>query len=190
VAYFNILRQPMALLPSTISTLISARVALTRIENFLTSSEISHDEYKSEASVGNNSNNSSLVAISIENGDFSWMASRSEEGDQTTTTALNSNNRLTLTNVNLQINRGELVMVIGSIGSGKSSLLSAILGEITKLNGTVSDNEGYVRHHFPISYLAASIGDDTWEIERVLRTTSLDSECDSAGQRVVWFCIR
>jgi len=49
-----------------------------------------------------------------------------------------------LEDLNLEIKKGKLYAVIGMVGSGKSSLLSAILGEITltegqiKLNGKVS----------------------------------------------------
>jgi ATP-binding cassette subfamily C (CFTR/MRP) protein 1 len=43
----------------------------------------------------------------------------------------------TLENINLDIKKGELVMVTGRVGSGKSSLLNALLGEINKLEGQV-----------------------------------------------------
>lgn len=33
---------------------------------------------------------------------------------------------------------GELLAVVGRVGSGKSSLLSAILGEMTKIEGSVT----------------------------------------------------
>ena len=36
-------------------------------------------------------------------------------------------------------------MIIGSVGSGKSSLVSAILGEMTTLSGTVQYNESVFR---------------------------------------------
>ena len=44
----------------------------------------------------------------------------------------------TLKNINLDIKKGELVMITGRVGSGKSSLLAAILGEINTLEGHVS----------------------------------------------------
>ena len=44
----------------------------------------------------------------------------------------------TLTDINLSINKGELVMITGRVGSGKSSLLAALLGEINKLEGEVT----------------------------------------------------
>ena len=39
--------------------------------------------------------------------------------------------------INLDISEGELVAVVGNVGQGKSSLISAILGEMEKLQGKV-----------------------------------------------------
>jgi ABC-type transport system involved in cytochrome bd biosynthesis fused ATPase/permease subunit len=42
--------------------------------------------------------------------------------------------------LNFEIKKGELIAVIGTVGSGKSSLLSALLGEMYKFNGTINVN--------------------------------------------------
>jgi ABC-type bacteriocin/lantibiotic exporter with double-glycine peptidase domain len=60
-------------------------------------------------------------AISIENGTFSWGLGAP---------AL-------LSDVHLNVMPGQLIMVVGSVGTGKSSLLSAMLGEMTAKRGTV-----------------------------------------------------
>ncbi len=39
--------------------------------------------------------------------------------------------------INLKVKQGGLVAVVGHVGCGKSSLLSAMLGEIKKLEGHV-----------------------------------------------------
>ena len=44
----------------------------------------------------------------------------------------------TLKDINLNVMKGELVMITGRVGSGKSSLLAALLGEINRLEGHVS----------------------------------------------------
>ncbi|KAJ3321041.1 hypothetical protein HDU76_000167 [Blyttiomyces sp. JEL0837] len=44
----------------------------------------------------------------------------------------------TLRNINLTIERGSLVAVVGTVGSGKSSLLHAIIGEMKRTTGTVT----------------------------------------------------
>lgn len=43
----------------------------------------------------------------------------------------------TLENINLNLERGKLYAVIGMVGSGKSSFLSSILGEISMIEGNV-----------------------------------------------------
>lgn len=43
-----------------------------------------------------------------------------------------------LSSINLDIPVGSLVAVVGPVGSGKSSLLSAFLGETEKLEGVVA----------------------------------------------------
>ena len=45
---------------------------------------------------------------------------------------------ITLQNLNLSIPKGSLVAIVGSVGSGKSSLLSALLGEMHHCAGTVN----------------------------------------------------
>lgn len=46
----------------------------------------------------------------------------------------------TLENLNLQVEKGKLYAVIGMVGSGKSSLLSMILGEISLVEGEIRVN--------------------------------------------------
>ncbi|XP_038067008.1 ATP-binding cassette sub-family C member 9-like [Patiria miniata] len=62
------------------------------------------------------------VAIKISNGSFLW------DPDSGTTI---------LSDINVEIPEGKLTIVTGQVGSGKSSLLSAILGEMTTVSGTV-----------------------------------------------------
>ncbi|KAL6271831.1 hypothetical protein ACE6H2_028742 [Prunus campanulata] len=42
-----------------------------------------------------------------------------------------------LKHINLNVNKGELTAIVGTVGSGKSSLLASILGEMHKLSGKV-----------------------------------------------------
>ena len=45
-----------------------------------------------------------------------------------------------LKDINLTIKKGQLVAVVGQVGSGKSSLISALLGDMEKLSGRVNTN--------------------------------------------------
>lgn len=46
--------------------------------------------------------------------------------------------KATLTNINLRVPDGHLTAFVGRIGQGKSSLMSAIIGEMYKLHGSVT----------------------------------------------------
>ena len=46
----------------------------------------------------------------------------------------------TLNNITMRVNKNKLIAVVGQVGSGKSSLLSAILGDMIKTDGTVNVN--------------------------------------------------
>ena len=48
--------------------------------------------------------------------------------------------RRALTNVKFFVSQGEMLAVTGPVGSGKSSLLMAILGELPTISGTVALN--------------------------------------------------
>lgn len=42
--------------------------------------------------------------------------------------------------INVHVKKGSLVAIVGQVGSGKSSLLSAVLGEMEKSSGEVIKN--------------------------------------------------
>lgn len=58
-----------------------------------------------------------------------------EKGADAATTK--KENNLTLRDINLRIKKGSLVAIIGSVASGKSSLLHAILGEMERISGKI-----------------------------------------------------
>ncbi|OUC48998.1 ABC transporter transmembrane region [Trichinella nativa] len=114
LSLLNILRFPMSVLPMLISFVVQALVSNKRIKRFLISEELNLD------AVDRNANQDD--AIKVTDGEFAWD---------------NTIERPTLQNINFSIKPGELVAVVGQVGAGKSSFLSAILGEMEKRNGTV-----------------------------------------------------
>ncbi|KRZ88107.1 Multidrug resistance-associated protein 1, partial [Trichinella sp. T8] len=123
LSLLNILRFPMSVLPMLISFVVQALVSNKRIKRFLISEELNLD------AVDRNANQDD--AIKVTDGEFAWD---------------NTIERPTLQNINFSIKPGELVAVVGQVGAGKSSFLSAILGEMEKRNGTVGikGNVAYV----------------------------------------------
>uniref|UniRef100_J3MF20 ABC transporter domain-containing protein n=1 Tax=Oryza brachyantha TaxID=4533 RepID=J3MF20_ORYBR len=108
--------EPVRMLPEVMTMVIQYRVSLGRIGRFLAEDEI-NDGDVIRAPPSDDSR-----IINVQDGSFSWSGSAAE---------------LTLKNVHLSIRRGEKVAVCGPVGSGKSSLLFALLGEIPRTPGLV-----------------------------------------------------
>ena len=87
-----------------------------------------------------------------------------------------TNSSETLTNINMEINEGEFIAIIGENGSGKSSLIKCILGlnKIQKGKITVNDRIGYlpqlteIQNNFPATIeeivLSGTIPDNVLKI--------------------------
>ncbi|CAH9085442.1 unnamed protein product [Cuscuta epithymum] len=117
LATFRMLQDPIFNLPDLLSVIAQGKVSADRIASYLQEDEIQHDvvEFvpKHETEFG----------ILINNGTFRWNTTQSRIP--------------TLDRIELRVRRGMKVAVCGTVGSGKSSLLSCILGEMEKLSGTV-----------------------------------------------------
>ncbi|KAE9179374.1 ABC transporter C family member 10, partial [Phytophthora fragariae] len=70
-----------------------------------------------------------------------------------------------LEGVNLEIERGSLVMIVGKVGSGKSSLLNALLGEMSRTSGVLE-----------IGGRVSYVSQDTWIRNAPLRDNILFEE--------------
>ncbi|MCI4384808.1 hypothetical protein PGIGA_G00042930 [Pangasianodon gigas] len=116
LALFNILRFPLNMLPMVISSMVQASVSLKRLRVFLSHEELEEDSVDRRAITG------SPESIRIVDGTFSWS----------------KDDPPALKRINVCIPEGALVAVVGQVGSGKSSLLSALLGEMHKQEGLVS----------------------------------------------------
>ncbi|KAG2450119.1 hypothetical protein HYH02_000222 [Chlamydomonas schloesseri] len=133
LALFNLLRFPIIMLPSQIMSLIQARVGLQRIQKFMEADEMSHSApgYTSMPTPPAHGSTTSLngggglgggaAPLSIRDGTFAWDGSSEP----------------VLRDVTLEVARGQLVMIVGQVGSGKSSLLAAVLGEMNRRGGSV-----------------------------------------------------
>ncbi|KAI9102284.1 hypothetical protein K1719_023486 [Acacia pycnantha] len=116
LATFRILQEPIHNLPDTISIIAQTKVSLDRIASFLRLDDLQSDV------IDKLRRGSSNTAIEVVNGNFSWDLSSSNT---------------TLKGLNLTVTQGMRVAVCGTVGSGKSSLLSCILGEVPKVSGTI-----------------------------------------------------
>ncbi|KAH7372901.1 hypothetical protein KP509_17G027800 [Ceratopteris richardii] len=113
---FRIVQEPIRNFPNAIMYLSQLVISLERLNHFLSSSELDTDAVTKCL-------DSKDEPIVVEKGFFGW--------DDTKETS-------TLRDINLRIGKGSFVAVVGTVGSGKSSLLAALLGEMVKISGQAS----------------------------------------------------
>ncbi|KAG8684180.1 hypothetical protein FRC11_012505, partial [Ceratobasidium sp. 423] len=121
ISLFNLLQFPLAMFANITSQLVEAAVAVTRIRKFLLSEELQADARivdDGEVAEGD-------TVLEIKGADFKW--SKTAEVP-------------ILENIDLTVRKGELIGVLGRVGSGKTSLLSAVVGEMVREDGTVKVN--------------------------------------------------
>ncbi|XP_066094773.1 ATP-binding cassette sub-family C member 2 [Saccopteryx bilineata] len=114
ITLFNILRFPLSMFPMLISSMLQASVSTERLEKYLGEDDLDTSAIQQD--------HDSDKAVQFSEASFTW--DRDAEA--------------TIQNVNLDIMPGQLVAVVGSVGSGKSSLMSAMLGEMENVHGHIT----------------------------------------------------
>uniref|UniRef100_A0A8C5QW21 Uncharacterized protein n=1 Tax=Leptobrachium leishanense TaxID=445787 RepID=A0A8C5QW21_9ANUR len=114
IMLLNILRIPLRMFPLAITLLAQSSVSLKRLAKYFSEEELEPGNVDMIDSSKND--------ILVEDGTFTWASSEAPS----------------LTSINITIPRGSLVAVVGQVGSGKTSLLSALLGEMEKVEGRVA----------------------------------------------------
>ncbi|XP_071734211.1 ABC transporter C family member 8-like [Rutidosis leptorrhynchoides] len=132
LATLRSMSEPVRVFPDALSALIQVKVSFDRIASFLVDDELKDDRVKRDRELENSDD-----CIRIQDADFAW--------DPDSLAPI-------LQNVNLKVKCGQKVAVCGPVGAGKSSLLYALLGEITKTSGTV-DVSGSIAYVSQISWI-------------------------------------
>ena len=131
LSLFSLLQFPIAMLASIITSVIAAQVSARRLAEFLDAGELDDDARKVILPGSSDGEPSALSTtpeigddvVVIKDGEFKWSR------DQPVPT---------LQDINLTVKKGELLAVLGKVGDGKTSLLSAILGEMYRSDGEVT----------------------------------------------------
>ncbi|KAK3944182.1 P-loop containing nucleoside triphosphate hydrolase protein [Diplogelasinospora grovesii] len=157
LALFNGLRMPLNMLPLVIGQVTDAWSSISRIQEFLLA-----EEREDEAVLKPDAPN----AVEMHNASFTWERTPTQDSEATvgnvgpkpksasgtkekkrpsspadsageSSTLVEEREPFKLQDLNLEIGRNELVAVIGTVGSGKSSLLAALAGDMRKTSGEV-----------------------------------------------------
>lgn len=122
LSLFNLLSFPLAVVPMVITNVVEAQVAVSRLVKFLTSSELQPNAVTRLPRAENIGD----TAVSVKNGTFLWSKQRGDESY-----------KVALSNINLEVKKGQLDCIVGRVGCGKSSILQSLLGDLYRLDGEV-----------------------------------------------------
>ncbi|KAJ3206137.1 hypothetical protein HDU67_008363 [Dinochytrium kinnereticum] len=156
LSWFNRLRSPLSTFPGMWASYADCKVALSRIQSFLLAPELD-DEAPIDPKA--------TSAIRIIDGEFTWdvlnpsanvqeavsgvgattskwfkVSSVKKSASATSVDTMvqqKEGGKSTLRNLNFAVDKGSLVAIVGPVGSGKSSLLSALAGEMKRVQGDV-----------------------------------------------------
>jgi ABC-type multidrug transport system fused ATPase/permease subunit len=151
IAYFNSLRLPLALLPMVLSLCSDSKVALKRMQDCL---ESKLGSYQPEQCKSNEN------SVEIEQGVFFWPSDRHSRAPtaNTAVTAPHSSSPggfelsddegmiIGVYLGDITIKKGELVAIVGATGSGKTTFLNCLIGEMFRQQGNIRVASG------PIAY--------------------------------------
>ncbi|KAG7398176.1 hypothetical protein PHYBOEH_011499 [Phytophthora boehmeriae] len=143
VAVINVSRQGVNAFPLGIADLSQSAVAFHRIDEFLASEELRADNLGSRTRGCRDDidiESSPRGTITVENGQFCWSTFNSSpdfHDDEAFSYDVFGTKGFTLQGINLHVDAGSLVMIVGPVGSGKSSLLQSLLGEMQRTGGNV-----------------------------------------------------
>ncbi|CAL8104322.1 unnamed protein product [Orchesella dallaii] len=118
--YFTMIQSMIYVIPQGISGLGEIVVSLNRIENFLLLGEKSdgQNQHKMLYNASKNNNIKSGPAVSMDSINASWTGEK-----------------LTLSDVNLKTEGDKIIVIAGAVGSGKTSILHVLLGELPVADG-------------------------------------------------------
>ncbi|KAI9890890.1 MAG: hypothetical protein M1814_003529 [Vezdaea aestivalis] len=125
ISLFGLLRLPLDQLADMLAHVQESKVSVNRVEQFLNEDET--EKYIQLSRDGDDEDSRELIGF--DNASFSWGSKTANlDGDAAP---------FRLLGLNFLFKPGKLNIIAGSTGSGKTSLLMALLGEMTLLEGSV-----------------------------------------------------
>uniref|UniRef100_A0A8C7H080 ATP-binding cassette, sub-family C (CFTR/MRP), member 8 n=1 Tax=Oncorhynchus kisutch TaxID=8019 RepID=A0A8C7H080_ONCKI len=151
LSLFHILVTPLFLLSSVVRSTVKALVSAQKLSEFFSSDEIG-DEQEPNATMPTGPSNHKTIPSCPRNHNNKYQAVVSTQLSHNVLRTLCflelitsgyftwTDGTPTLSNINIKVPFGQLTMIVGQVGCGKSSLLLAALGEMQRVSGTVTWN--------------------------------------------------
>ncbi|XP_043489860.1 ATP-binding cassette sub-family C member 10 [Polistes fuscatus] len=159
MALLNMLIGPLNAFPWVLNGLTEAWVSVKRVQRMLNLPDMNICSYYMESPPGIEimfknvttvigQNNDSVELSNVK--DVTKPSCSNTESKKNVT--FEDNNIFNLRDINITVQKGQLIGIMGEVGSGKSLLLDAILAEITKVHGTIALSDinkgfGYVKQN-------------------------------------------
>ena len=128
LALFDLLSEPMLLIPRFIVQFIEASTSLSRIGDLLTLDELDDDQH-GYVKRDTEPNANSSYSVIVKDATFIWSdEKKTEYKDEESEVQDTPSSNVALKDINFLAQKSKLTCVVGKVGSGKSTLIKAILG--------------------------------------------------------------
>ncbi|KAH9003059.1 ABC transporter [Lactarius hatsudake] len=148
LTWFQLLRLPLMMLPLSLSTIADARNAIGRLQECFTAELVSETLVKDPKL---------KYAVEIDNASFTWDGpppdlneGKEDKGKNKSPSdpqpeplpvseakEVKEEAMFKLKHIDLRVARGQLVAIVGAVGSGKTSLLQGLTGDMRRTDGSV-----------------------------------------------------
>ncbi|KAF3925946.1 hypothetical protein ABW20_dc0106339 [Dactylellina cionopaga] len=127
LSLFAVLRVPLDQFADMLTNVLQSKVSIDRVQEFLDEEET--EKYQ-QLKPTENDDDPLTPLIGFKNGQFSW-------GGKSTLSQPEGDSSFQLIDLDVEFAPGQLNVIAGPTGSGKTSLLMALLGEMTRIKGSV-----------------------------------------------------
>ncbi len=121
VATFSILQEPIRVFPEALMAITQALVSVQRLKKFMQSDELQDDAVEQQVYLPG-LEAETVAAVCVEDGCFKWELDLELPA---------------LNHINIKIEKGSFVGIVGMVGSGKFTIPASLLGEVPRITGRV-----------------------------------------------------
>ncbi|KAF8530144.1 ABC protein [Hysterangium stoloniferum] len=143
LSLFQLLRQPLMVLPRALSSIADAQSAIKRLDTLFHAELMNETAFEVDPGLD--------IALRVNNASFQWECRNGLDDMEVTNTKKNiaypaknfqeeirpiPREPFAIKNLDMEIPRGRLSAIVGPVGSGKSSILLGLIGEMRRTGGS------------------------------------------------------